>query len=205
MAQSTPTPTPVANAVASATSALPSVTDNKTVVAAEPAYPADWDAGMQMVDAVTNQLVIRLVGNGSINAKSVITTLYNYLVVMNPKKPTTTIVGAAQQVGLMRALALLYNATTPDFNQAMSAALALFNAARNTTFSDVNAFRFIANISNLTNDRLTGYTNWLDMMIRLSDPAGRGLVLKQFKFTSVFAHPDMTESGRQRIYQYFNR
>lgn len=176
--------------------------EKRTQIEVPAAYPADWDAGMKQIDDVTNQRVIALVGNGSINARSVVGTLYRYLVEMAPRKPVSVATGAAQQVSLMRALDLLFN-RTEDFTQAMTATLLIINAASDGAFSDLNAFRFIGDISNISNDRLTGYTHWLGMMIALADPASRAQVLKQFKFTTAFKHPDMTEDGRQRIYHYF--
>jgi hypothetical protein len=211
MAQTIPTPdgkadVKTASEATLTTTGLPSAATAaaKTVLPTTPAYPADWAAGMAHIDDATNQQVIALVGRSTnANVLKVITTLYQYIDAMNPKKPMKATVGAAQQVNLFRSLSILFNHTAPDFRPAMTAALALFHAGRQTVFSDMHAFRFISNISNLTNDRMTGYTHWMDMMIRLADFKSRALVLKQYRFGAVYRHPDMTEQGKQRIHQYF--
>ena len=177
--------------------------EKRTQIEVPPAYPADWNDGMKALgDDVANQRVIALVGQGSINARAVTGVLYRFLVEMAPRKPISPSAGAAQQISLMRAFDLLFN-RTDDFTPAMTAALTIINAARTTVFDDLNAFRFIGDISNVSNDRLTGYTHWLGMMTALADPVSRPQVLKQFKFTAAFKHPDLTDDAKQRLYHYF--
>lgn len=176
-----------------------------TQLATDAAYPSDWNAGMAYLDDQTNQQVIKLVGQGSSNGKFVITALYNFLDKMDPKKPQSSTTGAANQLALQRALKVLFNNVTDDFDNVMTAALAIFQAGSQGTdrvWSDNYAQRFISSISALSANTATAFVHWIHFMILMSDSKARAATLKQYKLSTIFNTTDISEPGKARIYNY---
>jgi hypothetical protein len=136
--------------------------------------------------------------------------LKDYIVAMDPKRPTPLKERVMHQGALFGVLTNTINRQEEHFRPMWSALIRLFaHHSKDTSgvFHDVNVFRDFDNIELKSQDR-QGFMRLLALLqlsVRLlgSSAEGRAAQLKQFDFQDALRY-SLNDSGRSRLLEYYN-
>lgn len=136
-----------------------------------------------------------------VNVQAHMQRLEEYVKVMAPGRPTSTVEGAAAQRTLWHALKLMLTRDGNEFVHHYSETLRVIHENRNGCFHARYVFRFLDSV-NLTPSDRNNFERLLNLMIRTCDPATRQLAMRQVDLrTSLSGLSD--ERQRQKVVAYY--
>lgn len=133
---------------------------------------------------------------------AILATLSMYAQQMDPTHPILEADGARMQSRLLRMLTNLINLEESHFEPIFRVVLAWFELNSNKCMHPASAHRFL-HLMPVSADELRAFNNLVDMFRLLAPAKSREVAKRQVSFEKALQY-GLTDSGRQRIRNFFN-
>ena len=207
MAEETQNETPVTNAEVAAPAVQEKAAEVKTPEPEKVVAKAVAKAPAQPAPAVQKEpsfedLIQKLKASGTVNQRSLITALEQYVDVLAPGKPIEGDQGARIQYGFWKTISnVLENAPADEFKLLWNILLGFFNAHKDGALHERYVFRF-SEFWSQSEAELTAFQRLINLIKLTANPSTRAQSLKQVDLQRTLAE-GLSETARQRVLMFY--